>query len=187
MATKQYVRLADHLTRGMRADLNSGFSISGYNVVEMPDKDDEPDQYKYVKGEISAGRLEIASKAEYDETHPDLYDELGVEVERPLAQVSAGPPVQETQIQRAARKGARAVRASREEEDDDAVERDEERRKATLKAQKAQASGKPSKKARRAAQEAEEAAAAVQAEQEDADAEGGAPSEDAALSRQRHQ
>lgn len=184
MADPKYVRLADHLTRGMRADLNSGFSIAGYDVVEMPDKEEEPEQYKFVRSEIASGRLEAASKAEYEEVHPDLYESLGVEVERATV-VQAAPLVQETHIQAAAAKGARKVRAAREEVSEDALEADEERRKAAISAQKAQASGSP-KSRRRAAQEAAEADAALL----EASAEGeGEPAveDDDATSRQRHQ
>jgi hypothetical protein len=188
MADPKYVRLADHLTRGMRADLNSGFSIAGFDVVEMPDKEEEPEQYKFVRSEIASGRLEQASKAEYEEVHPDLYADLGVEVERPALVVQAAPAVQETHIQAAAAKGARKVRAARAEVSEDALEADEARREAAIAAQKAQASGSPK---RRKSAAAEAAAAAQQVEEDEAEAQaaGGAPAveEDDPQSRQRHQ
>lgn len=169
MSDPKYVRLADHLTRGMRADLNSGFSIAGYDVVEMPNKDDEPEKYKFVKGELNVGRMEAASKAEYEEVHPDLYDSLGIAVERPTLTVQAAAP-QETQIQAAAQKAGRKVRQGRATTPEDVLEADEERRKAAIKASKAFEKGKGADEALEEAQEANDAALEAAAEAE-ADAE----------------
>lgn len=161
----KYVRLAEHLTRGMRADLNSGFSIAGYDVVEMPDKDEEPERYKFVKGELNVGRMEAASKAEYEEVHPDLYDSLGIEVERPTLTVAAPVP-QETQIQAAAQKAGRKVRQGRSTTPEDVLSADEERRKAAIKASKAFEKGKGADEALEEAQEANDAALEAAAEAE---------------------
>lgn len=184
MADPKYVRLADHLTRGMRADLDSGFSIAGFDVVEMPDKDEEPDRYRFVKGEIAVGRMEGASKAEYDEVHPDLYDSLGIEVERPTMTVQAAAP-QETQIQAVAQKAARKVREGRAVESEDVLEADEERRKAAISAQKALEKGE-GKKSRKAAAEAEEANAALLNASAEGEEEPASEQRDP-TSRQRHQ
>lgn len=157
----KYVRLADHLARGMRADLTSGFSISGFNVVEMPDKDEQPRAYEFVKAEIAAGRMEEASKAEFDEVHPDLIEAAGGKVERPT--VATASSFQETHIQDAARKARQKVTARREGAplSEAALEADEERRKAALKAQKAaekgSSKGRGSKAAQKAAEDAEAA------------------------------
>jgi hypothetical protein len=175
MADPKYVRLNDALSRGMRADLNSGFSIAGLDVQPMPDQDEEPRRYDYVRSELRAGRLEGASKAEYDEVHPDVLKDMGVKVERTV-KVEA-PPVQESHIQREARKARRKILASRDtgEAAEAALEADEERRAAAVKAQRAKGGTKASRKA--AAD-----AAALEAEQEEARqaalAEGGSPDDE---------
>lgn len=145
MADPKFVRLADHLTRGMRADLNSGFSIAGLDVVAMPDPDEEPEQYAYVKGEINTGRLESASQAEYDEVHPDIYGELGYEVEAP--KVTTTNTVQETEVQRVAARATRKVRANRAVSGESYEEVDEARRLAVIAEQSADDS--PARKRRR--------------------------------------
>lgn len=151
MAYPKYIRLADHLTRGMRADINSGFSIAGYDVKEAPDQEDYPEQAAFVKRELSAGRLEQASKAEYDEVHPDIYAELGIEVERKI--VVEGT-VQEAHVQAAAMKAHRAVKAGRQVESEDEVAADEERRAALI--EEAQEATKGSKKGRKGSKGADE-------------------------------
>lgn len=159
MADPKFVRLADHLSRGMRADINSGFSIAGLDVVPMPDKEDNPEAYAYVKREISAGRLESASQAEYDEVHPDVYAALGVEVKRE-AVVQVAPP-QETAIQAEALKAGRAIRASRQaQSDEDGFDADQERREALLEQQQA-ADDEDAPRARKAARKASRASRAT--------------------------
>lgn len=132
----KYVRLADHLVRGGRYDINSGWGISGYDVVEMPDKEDRPNAYAFVKGELNAGRLEGASKAEFEEAHPDIAGELGYR----LAADAEARPYQESEVQREAAKVHRKVKARRQGEAEvDAYDADQKRREETLKAQKGQA------------------------------------------------
>lgn len=183
MADPKYVRLADHLVHGMRADLVSGFSIAGYDVVEMPDSEEDEDAYRYVKAELAAGRVEQASKAEYDEVHPNVYADLGVDVEVPKTVVQAGPQVQETHVQRHATALNKRIAASRAEDSED-EDAENERREALIAQQKAAGSGKSSTKTRRAA-----AKAAQQVEEDDAadQASGGVPSGGNADSAQRHQ
>lgn len=153
MADPKYVRLVTHLARGGRYDLNSGWGISGLDVKEMPDADTQPNAYRYVRGELAQGRLEGASRAEYDEAHPDL-----------LAELDAGAPHQEAKVQRAALKVHRKVTAARRDQGElDSYEADERRRKAALKAQKAQSNRTDSKgKAKAAAEAEDEADAATQ-------------------------
>lgn len=167
MSYPKYVRLADHLSRGMRADIQSGFSISGLDVVEAPDQEASPRQAAFVKRELAAGRLEAASKAEFDEVHPDLLETLGYEVERKVT-VTATP--QEAHVQREARKAGAALRASRESaSSEDAYAADEERRAATIEAQqeaeKGSGGSKKSKKAQARAEAAEADAEAAEGQQ----------------------
>jgi hypothetical protein len=147
----KYVRLADHLSRGMRADLNSGFSLSGYNVVESPDEETEAEAAAFVKRELAAGRMEGASKAEFDEVHPDLLDTLGYEVER---KVSLPIAPQEGHIQREVRGAHRAMRAGRSTEaGESAFEADEARREALIEdAKEAESGSKRGKKAKAGAE-----------------------------------
>lgn len=161
MADTKFVRLAIHLARGGRYDLNSGWGISGLDVKEMPDPDDEPNAYKYVRGELAAGRLEGASRAEYDEAHPDIAKDLGYRTGTE-ADPSARP-YQEREVQRAAAKVLRKVKARREAQSEvDAFEVDTARREATIKAQQAQEGRVKGKQAKSAAEAEDEAAAATQ-------------------------
>lgn len=60
-----YVRLAVRLNRGILCDINgSGWAISGLDVLPFP-KDRQA--ARYVTAELNSGKLEPASKAEYDE------------------------------------------------------------------------------------------------------------------------
>lgn len=158
MADPKYVRLADHLTRGLRADINSGWSIAGFDVRPMPDKEEEPNSYAYVKGELNAGRLEGASKAEYEEAHPDLL----------TSDEEDSRPYQEREVQRAAQSVHRKIRARRSgEEATSAYEVDEARRKAVLKSQKA-GDKAGSRRGSQSAAEAEDEADAATREAEEA-------------------
>lgn len=69
MATElpKYVRLSPRLSRGCLVDLNSGFSISGLDVVETPDRKKSPLAGRFIKSKLNQGVLEPASKAEYEE------------------------------------------------------------------------------------------------------------------------
>jgi hypothetical protein len=152
MSEAKYVRLADHLTRGMRADLNSGFSLTGLNVLPMPDKDAQPRAYDYVRRELAAGRMEAASKAEFDEVHPDVHKDLGVRVVREVKQVGSG--LQESEIQAHATKARQGIKRAQDDGSlsEEALEADEERRKQALKAQKKAAKASAKGRGRAAAQ-----------------------------------
>lgn len=169
MADPKFVRLAEHLARGGRYDINSGFGISGYDVVPMPDKEEQPRAYKYVKGEMAAGRIEGASKAEYDEAHPDILATLG---HKSPGEVEEARPVQEREVQTLVRSVHRKVKARRTDEGQaDAFEADQKRREATLAAQKAREDRTTSVKAQKSAAEAEEEAERLHQEQLRAEAE----------------
>lgn len=109
MAT-QYVRLANRLSDRIVADLDSGWSIAGLDVRKAPDKETDPRAAKFVKKALADGRLEPASKAEWDEVH----DNEGVEREaldqRPRAGVVNS---QEAHIQREAEKKRKAIAEGR--------------------------------------------------------------------------
>jgi hypothetical protein len=155
MAGTKFVRLRDDLARGGRYDLASGWGISGYDVKEMPDEEGEPQAFAFVSGEIRAGRIEPASRAEYDEVHPDLAAALGFSPTKE----DGSKPFQERAVQREARKGHTKVKAKRNAEAAvDAFEADEARRKATIAAQKGQEDRAKSKSAQKSAAEAEEEA-----------------------------
>lgn len=79
----KYVKLADRLVRGNVTDLRSGFSIAGLDVQEFPE---QPAQQTFVRQAIRAGKVEEASKDEFEAVSADdvdLYAAQGFEVERP--------------------------------------------------------------------------------------------------------
>jgi len=113
-----------------RYDLRSGWGISGYDVKEMPDKTTRPKAYAFVRGELNAGRLEGASKAEYDETQVSLtMPDDGVFQERAVRS-------------RAAVAHSKIVSSRRGGDESDAATADEARRKAILKQQSKASKGK---------------------------------------------
>jgi hypothetical protein len=127
----KYVRLRSDL-RG-RYDTFSGFSVTGLDVKEVPDEETHPNTCAFIRAELSAGRLEGASKAEYDEAHPDLGGDV-------VPTDSA--PVQERAIRTAAAEVNAKIRNRRATgEEMTAHEADEARRKAVLKVQDARAKG----------------------------------------------
>lgn len=68
----EFVRLADHMVHGLCVDMDSGFSLSGYDVQPFPE---EREQQRYVRRQINAGVMEPASQAEYDTAHPESDDD----------------------------------------------------------------------------------------------------------------
>lgn len=63
-----FVRLAARLQRGGMADVQgSGWSISGLNVKEFPS--DNPAAKRFVRKALNDGKLEPASKAEWEEVN----------------------------------------------------------------------------------------------------------------------
>lgn len=67
-----YVRLSDRMVHGLVVDMESGWSISGFDVKEFPE---DREQARFVKQRLNSGVLERASEAEYDEAHPESDDE----------------------------------------------------------------------------------------------------------------
>lgn len=65
--TPKYVRLADRLKTRTQVDLNSGFTISGLDVKEVPDRKKYPNAHRYIREKLARGVLEPASAAEYEE------------------------------------------------------------------------------------------------------------------------
>lgn len=118
-----YVRLAPRLVRGMVADVESGWSIAGLDVRKFPDKKTTPGAARFVKKALADGRLEPASKAEWDEVH-DTEDVERESLEgRPRATTKN---LQEAHVQRAAREGARRIVQSRSDNDPDDDSDDDE-------------------------------------------------------------
>lgn len=110
MAT-QYVRLAKRLEKGIVADLDSGWSIAGLDVRQVPAKEDNPLAAKFVKKALADGRLEAASKAEWDEVHDtEAVEREAVEGRKRAGHVNS----QEAHIQREAAKQNRKISESRE-------------------------------------------------------------------------
>ena len=114
----KFVRLVDRLTSGMYADLDSGWSISGYDVKSFPEDDN---QGRVVRAAIHAGILEAASQAEHDEIREaDEAVAAQRQIEAPPEKLSNW---QENRIQEAAKatraklREARAADAEDEEYD----------------------------------------------------------------------
>lgn len=122
----KYVRLANRLSRGMVIDLNTGWGIAGLDIKEYPE---DPHAALFVKRQIDNGKLEPASRAEWEDVNDDsLINELAEQARE------AGNGLQEAHVQRAARETRGELEAARsgrgraseveqeeevEEEDDD--------------------------------------------------------------------
>lgn len=142
MATDpKFVRLTSRLRHGIRADVRgSGWSIAGLDVKEFPS---DPTAAAFARMELNAGRLEPASKAEFEEAHPEE-DEVAETVSRFRDNLGAGAkghrPWQESAVQEAAaRQRAKLEEARASESEDDEEEEEWEgqaRRKALLDEQK---------------------------------------------------
>lgn len=63
-----FVRLSDHMVNGCVVDMDTGWSLSGFDVQPFPEN---KDQIRFVRRKINAGVIEPASQAEYSEAHPD--------------------------------------------------------------------------------------------------------------------
>lgn len=59
-----YVRLVDRLTNGLVCDLETGWSIAGYDVQPFPE---DAAEGAFVRSKLYEGVLEAAGKAEYQE------------------------------------------------------------------------------------------------------------------------
>lgn len=67
----QYVRLPERLIAGNVTDVlgGSGWGISGLDVKEVPDRDDEPEAWQFVIDTLRAGHLEEAAPEEFEAVH----------------------------------------------------------------------------------------------------------------------
>lgn len=63
----KYVRLTNRLSGRTCVDLNSGWSISGLDVVEVPERKASPNAHRFIREKLNRGILEPASRAEYEE------------------------------------------------------------------------------------------------------------------------
>lgn len=103
----KFIRLADRLTNGIVADLNTGFSIAGLDVQEFPE---EADQASYVRGQMHAGVIEAASAEEY---------KIIRGTDEPMRAATEDNPTptsnwQENRIQQAAKETRRKLDSSRQ-------------------------------------------------------------------------
>lgn len=144
MSTPKYVRLVERLSRGTLVDLNSGWGISGFDVKETPG-DEDPRAQEFVKTALRQGKLEEASKAEFEEISDsnDAARELMFPTEDILR--AALTPHNEYEVQQKARESRRRLLDARGESGEDAYTADEERRKAAIKAAKELEKGAPKK------------------------------------------
>lgn len=65
--TPKYVRLTNRLSGRTCVDLQSGWSISGLDVVEVPDRKKSPNAHRFIRDKLNRGVLEPASRAEFEE------------------------------------------------------------------------------------------------------------------------
>jgi len=66
-STPKYVRLNDRLSQQVVADLDSGWSIAGLDVKEVPSMEGAPAHVRIIKRYVQQGILEPAGRAEFDE------------------------------------------------------------------------------------------------------------------------
>lgn len=119
----QYVRLATRLSKGMVCDvMGSGWSISGLDVRKFPEGNVAQ---RYVRAQLNAGKLEPASKAEYEEAHDTSLEEEVLRQNPDYREKASA--VQESRVQLVAQE-AQAKLAAGRDADYDAEE--EERREA---------------------------------------------------------
>lgn len=110
----KFVRLVDRLTNGMYADLDSGWSISGYDVKEFPE---DNNQGRVVRSAIHSGILEAASQAEFDEIREaDAELEANRQIESPVEKASNW---QENRIQAQAKATRQKLQEARAADADD--------------------------------------------------------------------
>lgn len=115
MSDPNYVKLAKRLTNGMVADLESGWSIAGYDVKEFPE---DSRQAQFVRGALNDSRLEAASTSEYELVEEERVGLAEFEAER-LAAAGKVAPIQEHQIQDRHQASSRRVQEQRDEVDPD--------------------------------------------------------------------
>lgn len=126
MSDPKYVRLREDLAGGICADIYSGWSIAGYDVLAFP-TDQLPAEF--VQGKLRAGILESASKAEFDEVQES--DKRSQEAAQPAVTVEVVTPHQEHRIQAEAKSSREKLQKLREDNpaDEDDEEEDEKEKK----------------------------------------------------------
>lgn len=94
-----YVRLATRLQNGIVCDVeSSGWSIAGLDVKPFPE---DKQAARYVRAQLNAGKLEHASKAEWEDAHDDSVEQEVLRQRPDYREKASG--VQEGQIQQVAR------------------------------------------------------------------------------------
>jgi hypothetical protein len=109
-----YVRLATRLQEGIVADvLGTGWSIAGLDVRKFPSSKNRQAQ-RFVRLCLNQGKLEPASKAEWDEAHDNpAGDEYAAQQKsRPDIRKDV-PPIQESKLQKVAAEAAEELRSKR--------------------------------------------------------------------------
>lgn len=123
----KYVRLPDRLVGGIVADVlgNSDWSIGGNDVRKFPEDDEFAAEF--VRSQLRNGNLEPASKAEWEELHPESSedDQNARAFVEAVNRAVQGPQIQEAHIQRSARAARQRLQAARSEEDGETVPDDE--------------------------------------------------------------
>jgi hypothetical protein len=137
----QYVHLPERLVTGNVTDLVSGWGIAGFDVKEVPDKEDEPEAWQFVIDKLRAGLLEEADSAEFGMVRA-MSNDVAKQARLSLPTEFGGPvrpsPWNEAALAGVAKKHFRKLLAARvsgnfshnvgavadDEEDDEAVEGD---------------------------------------------------------------
>lgn len=121
MADPKYVRLSERMATSTIADIAGGsqWSISGMDVKEFP-KDNDAAK-RFVRNRLTAGVLEPAGKAEFDEVQST--NKRMAEVASSAQQTAPAAPVastgiQEAQVQQQAQEEAQKLAESRKKRDD---------------------------------------------------------------------
>lgn len=132
-----YVKLVDRHVRGMFVDLNTGFGISGLDIVPFPE--DEA-QAEVARAQIRAGNIEEATEDEVNhfvEMEKDLLGHAGVEIV-PGTETSTW---QEGKVANAAEASRRSHEAARGLSTSATYAAEQKRRDAILEAQGGKTSG----------------------------------------------
>lgn len=105
-----YVRLPEGPATAL-VDTRSGWGITGFDVKKFPDREEAPEAYRFVRQMVRKGRLEGASKSEWDEVHAvDLEQE-----EIPKIQMVTDTNTPEYLVQRGLKEKSKALKRRRAE------------------------------------------------------------------------
>lgn len=103
MADPTYVKLPERAWSGMMADLETGWSISGLDVKEFPDSEEEGDEAAFVRSALRYGNLEAATAAEYEAVQ-SAHEAVAKVAPDPKAEIGQQSPWNEAAIQKASRR-----------------------------------------------------------------------------------